>query len=266
MTDLLFTLEKPEFSYLIGFGQADGHLSSNTRNRGQFSIELKKEDGDILIKFKELVPVNSSITFRTRKTNFKKISETITWTVCFKSFRDTINFYGIPYGKKSNLIEPPKKEYIEKDYWRGIIDADGSLGVTKQGYPFLSLVTASEKLYNSFSALIFKETNFKINLQPNTRDNVYNITLYKEKAQKLISFLYYENCLCLNRKKEKANICLNWERPETLKTREHAPKWTKEEIEILKNNSILDCLEKIKRTENSIRIKKQRLKNKDKHG
>lgn len=217
-TKLLFDLKVPEYSYMIGFIQADGHLRSDTRNRGKLYIELSERDEYILEKFKELIPVNSTISKRSRKTNFINMCTTATLTVCFKEFRDTINYYGVPYGKKSDIIEPPKQEFSEMDYWRGIIDADGSLGYTGHGFPFLSLVTASENLKIAFCEFIYKYTGFEFNLNRNKRDNVYNIVISKEKCQKIVSMLYYKDCLSLPRKYDSSKEILNWVRPLKMRT------------------------------------------------
>ncbi|MEV0324746.1 hypothetical protein [Streptomyces sp. NPDC050659] len=58
--------------------------------------------------------------------------------------RTTINQLGLPYGRKSKKIAPPRVEFSRRDYLRGVIDADGAVGYTTgQGFPFISLTTAS---------------------------------------------------------------------------------------------------------------------------
>lgn len=38
-------LTNPDFAYMFGFIQTDGHLSKNSRNRGCMQIELQVADG-----------------------------------------------------------------------------------------------------------------------------------------------------------------------------------------------------------------------------
>jgi hypothetical protein len=38
---------------------------------------------------------------------------------------------GIPYGKKSETVNPPSNPFSEKDYIRGLIDGDGSIGMRR---------------------------------------------------------------------------------------------------------------------------------------
>lgn len=63
-------LEVPDYAYMFGFLQADGHLSKGTGQKGRVSVELSARDVGILREFQRLTPYNSSITGRTRTTNF----------------------------------------------------------------------------------------------------------------------------------------------------------------------------------------------------
>lgn len=238
----LFNLKEPNYSYMFGFMQADGHLHSSTRGRGRMSIELCEKDLYILEKFKDLIKVSSTLSVRTRSTNFKKNYTSFCLNIYNKEFRETIISYGIPSGKKSNIIEPSSYEYSEFDYWRGIIDADGSIGITATGKPFLSLATASENLATGFSEFIYKYTGFKNNVIRNKRDNIYNMMISQEKCQKIIFLLYYKHCLSLPRKYELSKKILNWKRPKNIKIRnEERVKWSNEEKEILLKHSIEEC-------------------------
>jgi len=78
----LLDLKRPEHAYVFGFLQCDRHLSENTRNRGRLSVELSIRDVDLLEHFKELVPYPTSITTRTRSTNFAKRYTSAIWSLC----------------------------------------------------------------------------------------------------------------------------------------------------------------------------------------
>jgi len=243
MENPIFDLSEPKFSYMFGFMQADGHLSSEERGRGKMTIELSERDSHILESFKEIISVNSTLTSRKRDTNFKKNTITCSLIVYDKLFRDTLNFYGIPNGKKSDKIKPSLYSYSKYDYWRGIIDADGSIGITNKNKPFISLVTASEELSNAFSDFIYDMTDFRPNINRNKRDNVFNITITNEKSQKIVSLLYYKDCLSLNRKKEISKKIIDWVRPENMKSRpQKRLSWNCKEKEFLINNTLENCL------------------------
>lgn len=251
-----------DISYLIGLFQTDGSLYETTRNRGKFQLELSIKDEDIIYKIAELIKYNYKITTREKTTNFGEI-KTITITVHNIEFRKLLKFWGIPAGKKSEIIAPPFhiKNLSIPDYIRGLYDGDGSLGLTKQNKPFMSLTTKSEDIKIFIVNYISKITNNVLKCPGrNKRDNIYNITLFNEDSKTLSETLYYENCLSINRKYEKAKEIKKWERPAEIKKRDYKIKrWTKEEDFLILNNSIEDAQMKIDRTEQSIKMRLWRL-------
>jgi len=200
-------------SYLYGFLQADGNLYEQSRNRGKLSIEISKRDENIIFLLKENIKVNSFITYRNRTTNFG-YGEFIKLSVYDKNFRDKIKSYGFPVGEKSDIIEPPiSTSFEENDYIRGMIDGDGSLGLTGNGFPFISIITKSEKWKEFYIDYLFRKTGKRKNINRNKRDSAFNIMMNKEDAQTIIKELYYKDCICLDRKREKAKEVLSWIRP-----------------------------------------------------
>ena len=198
-------------SYIYGLLITDGNLSLSSRNRGRIRLEVSEKDKDIVNKLMNIIP-NSKKTKRIRNTNFKNKYSTVIFSNYRKEFRDKIIKQGFPIFDKTSLAAPPKEKYIESDFWRGVIDGDGSLGITSNKEPFISLVTKSEKLKNAF--LYFLKVNFGLNkkLHRNKRDNCYNITIKNEEAILLIKKLYYRNCFGLDRKIKIANSLSDWKR------------------------------------------------------
>lgn len=252
----------PEISYFIGFITGDGNISFGTQNRAKLSIEISYRDRDILYK---LVPLldGASVSERERTIllNGKEYNERFSkLTISRVETCKRLVEIGIPSGKKSELASIPKEDYCERDFWRGVIDADGSLGLTKEGIPFISLVTKSELLANSYKDLIFRLTNHICETKRNKRDNIYNIMIIKEKAQILVNYLYYENCLCLLRKKEKANLVISWARPENMRIQQQGFKWTSEADIIIKTHKVKEAMKILNLGRNAIASRKQRLK------
>lgn len=259
----LFDLNKRKNSYIFGFLQADSHFSENTRNRGRIDVELAYRDQDIIYKMHEAVPVKTTIHSRTRDTNFKKDYKSIKLSIFDLAFREEIKKLGLPVGKKSKKIKPPTGKYYKIDYWRGIIDGDGSIGFYEtEGWPFVSLFTESYKLakeYRNFLAEVLNKPKKK--LKRNSRDDGYNIMISKEDAVKLVSVLYYENCICLNRKLKMAQKVIKWTRPVNLKLRSPGKNWTPKQDMFILNNQIEVSIKKLKRSEQSIKMRLWRLKN-----
>lgn len=259
---MLIDLKIAEHSYFYGFAQADGSLYETTRNRGKLAIELNERDESLLLEFQNIFPVKSQISKRTRNTNFKDNYTSTIFTIHNLEFREELKMLGFPNKSKSSIISPPKCEYSEIDYIRGIIDGDGSLGLIGDGFPFLSLVTVSDKLANYYNNFLTKLIGKNKNINKNERDNAYNIMITKEDSQIITSKLYYNNCLCLSRKMEKAREVISWIRPNNMKKAPLRKRWTDTEDNIILNNDIITSVKLTNRTEQSIKMRLWRLSNK----
>jgi hypothetical protein len=260
MKEEILTLENSFYAYLFGLVQTDGHLYQNSRNRGRLSIELGKRDEALLLTLQKLLPFNSSISERKRKTNFSNEYISVIWNVFDKRFRDFLVGNGIPYGRKSEIISIPFKNYSKVDYFRGLIDGDGSLGLTANGFPFLSFITASSEIANEYLGFLKSVTHKEKTTAQNNRDKVFNIAIYKEDAQKVVQTLYYANCLALPRKLMKAKEVLSWQRPSTMKRVENRKRWTEVEDNFILSNSIKDAIKNLDRSQSSIEMRLWRLK------
>jgi hypothetical protein len=262
--DKYINLRIPEYSYFFGFAQTDGSLSSPKKfpNKGKFQIEINGKDLHILKSFKKLFPlVYSSIKKRVRNTNFKNNHTSYVLVISDKSFRDEINTLGIPYGRKSEIISSPKTNFRERDYIRGLIDGDGSLGMTARNVPFVSFTVKSEKLKDYLVDFVEKLTSERKKLARNKRDSIYNIMINREKAQKIIKYLYYPECLCLKRKLKSAKIALNWKRPKGLVRILNKKFWDKTQDEYVLNHRVDESCNYLKRTRRSIGMRLWRLRN-----
>jgi len=262
---MLEKLSIENLNYIIGFLQTDGSHSEQTRNRGKIQIELNHKDIDILEKIQKiLMPyINCTIKSRVRDTNFKKNSHQTTLTIYDLAFRTSIKPY-VPVGKKSNIIEPPffLNNFSKKDYIRGLIDGDGSIGISKNNRPFISLCVSSEKIKDFLIKDIEEITGLKKEINRNTRDNVYNIMLNNEEAIKYAEYLYKDSNLYLDRKYNEFLNFSSWIRS-IPKRNCVVKKWSEEQDKIVLNN-VLSLQEKMKllnRTSKSINVRFWRLNN-----
>ncbi|MFD7765308.1 LAGLIDADG family homing endonuclease [Streptomyces sp. NPDC059787] len=226
-------LTVPEYAYMFGFLQADGHLAQGPGQKGRLTVEISARDIEILHEFRRLTPYYSSVIERTRSTNFAKTHTSAIWTLCALAARTRLNELGLPYGSKSKGITPPCVPFSSRDYVRGLIDADGSVGFTAQGWPFISLTTASEAIYLYFRFYAQHATGVQRTLKRNARDGIYNILYTKESAQKLAAQLYYSKCLSMKRKQAAADSLASWSRPVGIQRKPGRIEWTQEKDEIL---------------------------------
>ncbi|QDQ12992.1 hypothetical protein [Streptomyces spectabilis] len=219
-------LEVPEYAYMFGFLQMDGHLRRGAGQKGSLTAEVNARDIELLHRFKQLTPYNSSVTQRTRTTNFAEVHTSATWSMCSLEARTRINALGLPYGRKSKDIAPPRVAFCAHDYVRGIVDADGSVGYTSQGWPFVSLTTASTAIAVYFCDHARDLTGAQRTIKRNARDGIYNILYTKEPAQALAAALYYPGCLSLQRKQHKAESLAAWSRPVGMRVVPTQRRWT----------------------------------------
>ncbi|KQX58074.1 MULTISPECIES: hypothetical protein [unclassified Streptomyces] len=255
-------LENSEYAYMFGFLQADGHLSEQTRNRGRLTVELNVRDIHILDEFQRLTPYNSSIKERTRSTNITMSHHSAIWALSALEARTVLNRLGLPYGKKSKKITPPRVPFSRRDYLRGVIDADGSVGFTGQGLPFVSLTTASTAIGAYLCHYAKKVTGAERRIKRNTRDGIHNVLYTNEAAVQLAAHLYYPGCLALERKKSATASLTEWVRPAGMKVRPPRKPWTAEEDRILlAAPTLAHAAAELSRSQSSCQVRRWRLVN-----
>ncbi|WTW19331.1 hypothetical protein OHU89_28275 [Streptomyces sp. NBC_00019] len=254
-------LTVPEYAYMFGFLQADGHLQQGVGQKGKLTVELNARDIALLRTFQKLTPYYSSVTERTRSTNFAETHSSATWSLCSLEARTKVNELGLPYGRKSKTIAPPHSDFSRRDYLRGLIDADGSVGFTGKGFPFVSLTTASTDIATHLCEYAREVTGAVRIVKRNTRDDIYNVFYAMENAQRLAADLYYPGCLSLERKRTAAVSLAAWARPHGMRTEYTQRRWTEQEDRILLElNSPKAAAEELGRTAQSCNLRLWRLR------
>lgn len=245
-------------SYLYGLILTDGSISFQSRNRGKISIELNIKDKELLQKIQTQIP-NCKISHRTRNTNFKQHSQTVVLNNYQKEFRDKFINYGIPTMNKSIIGTVPNQLYSISDFWRGVYDGNGSIGFTNTNVPFISLVTKSSALKEELCNLLLRKFNINKQINPNTRDHVYNIVLKNEDAIQFSHFIYQNANIFMQRKYDTYVQFQKWNR--TTKKMPHQI-WTPKDITYIQTHSIEESKEHLHRSASSIKTKLWRLQQK----
>lgn len=245
--------------YFCGLVISDGHMRRNTRNRGSVSLELKDTDVALLEKLRREITVNSTLRERTRQSNFSDSFTSKILSVFTKEFRDYLEDLGVPYGKKTD-VRVPLWARTNVNFWRGMVDGDGSIGMTGNGSPFVSFVTKSEDVATHYAFLIAKKTGRNVKIRRNKRDSIFNVCVYNEDAQKLVQWLGYSSDLSLTRKREKALEILTWKRPKGMRKASRHKLWTSEHDAYILSHSIQESVEKLGRTKQSISMRLWRIR------
>ncbi|MGA5494212.1 hypothetical protein ACPCSP_07580 [Streptomyces cinereoruber] len=152
--------------------------------------------------------------------------------------------------------------FSRRDYLRGVIDADGSVGFTGQGFPFVSLTTSSTAVGAYLCHYAKKITGAERLIKRNARDGVYNVVYTKEAAVQLAAHLYYPGCLALERKETAALSLTSRERPPGMKMRAPRKPWTAEADRILlAAPTLAQAAAELGRSQSSCQVRRWRLVN-----
>lgn len=225
-------LEDPDSAHLLGFLLGDGSLYAGRGQKGRLTVELSERDANHLNALARLLP-GSRLSRRTRTTNFAYDHTSGILTCCSLEVRRALEAAGMPAGRKDTLIAPPAHPFSSRDFARGLVDADGSLGFTGTGLPFVSLVTTSEAMARWWCAVLLAQTGAVRTSRPNRRDGARNVMVMADPAVALARWLYTDGDLALPRKARAAVEVQGWQRPPGMRARSRPRRWTAEEDAVL---------------------------------
>ena len=116
----LFETLTPTSSYILGLMYSDGNLSKDSNT---FTIGLKKEDKYLLEVISKLVKNNTIV---------KESSNAFIFYGTNKKIYNDLLHWGLYPNKSLTLTVHPDLVY-NADFWRGMIDGDGSVSFSKKG-------------------------------------------------------------------------------------------------------------------------------------
>ncbi|MBY0559906.1 hypothetical protein [Hyphomicrobium sp.] len=203
-------LKNPVHAYFYGLCIADGYLIEMERGRGRVCVELSMGDNGVLLTLRDLLPWKSTITHRKRTTNFATEHASSSLLFFGAGIREEMKAAGFPTKGKSRAATPPIVPFSAPDFWRGVIDGDGSLGITAKGLAFVSFVTKSDALADAYCDYVAAVTGRRPRVNPNKRDGVRNIVLTNARAADLLDETYEDHWPRIHRKGVMAKkICWN---------------------------------------------------------
>lgn len=193
--------------YVLGLMYSDGNLS---KEKGKGGINLREGDEYLLKTISLLIKNNDKLIYVPSKIGQGIIEGCYShpqykFYFCNKNiYKDLLELGLIP--NKSKIIKVDDRLKNSLDFWRGVIDGDGSIQIIT--YPTgtkslrISLCSASISLINSFKDFCCANSNTKSNITKIKDREFYVFTSTGENAVKLYKLLYDNDGLCLKRKKK----------------------------------------------------------------
>lgn len=180
------TINSEEKAYWLGFLAADGWIST----KKQIGVSLHISDKAHIVKFCAAVFPGAEVKVRRNTEAY----------VLFKSAHmvESLQKYGFTTQKSEEFTPVVPKGY-EKDFWRGMIDGDGSLCATKNGYWSLSLI-GTKQTATTFKKFCVANGVKTGDFHKNKECHVY--TVWGVNAKKIMATLYEGATIALDRKKE----------------------------------------------------------------
>lgn len=187
-----FSEQNNRMAYIMGFLAADGNVSKNG-NRIQSQLSIKDKEHLEMIQSE----IGGCKVYEYESNGYKSCG----WHCCSSQIKKDLAIYGIIPHKTGTLSIP---KVLDKQYWkdfiRGYFDGDGT--ICKDGTGFRVTITSANKEILEDINSYFEENGIK----PSNLYKDHNNTCIRFRSQASIdiyNLLYYNDCLCLKRKKEK---------------------------------------------------------------
>lgn len=207
LDETVFDELTPESLYWLGFLFADGNVSGS-----QIQMNLSRKDRGHLEKFKAFMKSGHSIYDGVMPGNeHRGASEYSKFIFCSTKIRDRLYELGLTE-RKSLTAKAPEEVLDSTDFWRGVIDGDGSVSIhdkkevttgkyTYTGYktPILFLC-GSHTMVGQFAEFVCRSTKFVGKILP--RGNTSEFKVQGNTAKPVVELLYKDAIVYLERKYE----------------------------------------------------------------
>lgn len=183
-----------EARYWVGFLLADGCIG-NSKGFAVIRLALKFEDAEHVRKFARFVGVSEeSVREFDGGTNFGR-SHRVQVQFTGKELITQLAKYGVVPRKTKTASVPPSLAH-DPDFWRGLVDGDGSVGKCR-GYNTIYLC-GTLAIVEGFRDICHIIVGFRPALR--SVGSIFQANLGCAKATKLLHWLYYPGAVALERK------------------------------------------------------------------
>ena len=197
VNDNYFDIENERMAYLLGFLASDGTVRKNSN---EIKLSLSSIDKDILLEFQKEVggrPVKDYLT--------QEGFETSTWAFTSEHIKKKLAEYNI-VPQKTFTFSFPKN--LDKKYWRdfirGYFDGDGSISSAGSSAIRFQICSVTKEVLETIVDF-FEEKGISraCIMQTQRVHTLYYFQYSSVPTRQIYDILYYDNCWCLSRKREK---------------------------------------------------------------
>ena len=182
----------PEAAYWVGFLFADGSVYEDAVSK-RISVRVSERDREHLVKLRAFLRSTHTIgTGPAGNYGGYQSRPSVRFSIRSEQLAERI----LRLGRYDGPIEATLVG--SRDFWRGVTDGDGSLGILETGYTYFSLV-GSRRLLEAF--LLFLRNNdlaAKMTIRPDK--TIFQIATAGYTAEKIVHFLYANADVTLDRK------------------------------------------------------------------
>lgn len=190
----------PESAYWIGFLMADGNT-----NRNRVSLRLATKDKNHIYKFKNFLKSEHAVAYTKPKPCFNGSISSGAYGIEINSKKLVSDLLFFGFTRKKSFTAKVAHLETNKDFWRGVIDGDGSVGSWKSRNTYragLSLCGSYDMMiqYKTFLRLHCPKCKAAIHKQK----NIFVVIIGGQEAVAILKLLYEDAPVYLDRKYTKA--------------------------------------------------------------
>ncbi|MET8251309.1 hypothetical protein [Micromonospora sp. NPDC005197] len=194
-----FDVLTPEACYWLGFLFADGCVTYREGHLPQISVGLAQRDRDHLVSLRTFLGSTSSISAPS------PTHESCQFSVRSARLAERLISLGRYDGPLGEQLDE------SRDFWRGVVDGDGSIGSYRRPKPSESTfsqfrLVGSKRLLEPFVTFLRRHDINGLSVRPHK--TIYTIGTTCGPAERIVALLYAEATVALARKAEAAKIML----------------------------------------------------------
>ncbi len=202
----------PTAAYVVGLLFADGCITRSSAKRAQITIGLSGDDGRHLEMVRDFLGSDHPLVHKEKGGSFERSKFSTVLRVSSAVMADDLARYGV-VPRKSLTAEARGGVEASRDFWRGVVDGDGSIWLQRTGpypnsvFPFMNLC-GSLATVRQFKHFLNAHGISSYRIRSNSSVNCWRVDVGSSKAYHAINLLYDGCGIALPRKLARAREIL----------------------------------------------------------